>query len=70
MRIIDAFWLGNVGFVKVNNGFETKVYTDIAQGVNETYDTEFIAKNGREVPSNALVRFLENDTYNSEYVQE
>jgi len=70
MRIIDAFWLGNVGFVKVNNGFETKVYTGVVQGVNETYDTEFIAKNGREVPSNALVRFLENDTYKSEYVQE
>lgn len=70
MKITDAFWLGSIGFVKVYNGFETRIFTGTAQGVNETYDTEHIAKNGREVPVNALIRFLENDSYSKEYVPE
>ncbi len=70
MRIVDAFWLGGVGFVKVSNNFETKVLVGVVQGVNETYDTEFIAKNGVIVPPGSLLRFLENDSYKDEYVPE
>jgi hypothetical protein len=70
MKIVDAFWLGSVGFVKLNNGFETRVLVGPAQGVNETYDAEFIAKNGAIVPYGSLLRFLENDTYSNEYIPE
>ena len=70
MKIVDAFWLGSVGFVKLNNGFEIKVLVGPVQGVNETYDAEFIAANGVVVPYGSLLRFLENDTYSKEYVPE
>jgi hypothetical protein len=42
----------------------------VAQGVNETYDAEHIAKNGYLVPPGSLLRFLENDSYKDEYVPE
>ena len=70
MKIVDAFWLGNIGFVKVSNNFETRVLVGVAQGVNETYDAEHIAQNGYRVPPGSLLRFLENDTYKNEYVPE
>ena len=30
MKIIDSFWVGQLGFVKASNGFETKIYAGIA----------------------------------------
>lgn len=70
MRIMDAFWINSIGFVKVHNGFETKVYMGVAQGLNETYDTEYIAKHGQLVPTQLLTQFLELDSYNKQYVTE
>lgn len=69
MKIVDTFWFGQVGFVKVDNGFEKKVYVGVAQGVNEQHDSEFIAKFGYPVPTVLLTQFLEDDKYRSEYTE-
>ena len=56
------------GFIKVNNGFETKVYVGPVQGRGEKEDAEAIARTGTVVPPHALIQFLENDTYSQDYI--
>lgn len=70
MTIVDSFWLGGIGFVKVNNGFETKTYVGIAQGQGEKQDTEHIARYGTQVPETVLVQFLDNSQYSRQYITE
>lgn len=70
MKIVDAFWLGNIGFVKVDNGFEVRVFVGPMQGINEQEDAQWIATYGTRVPSVSLSQFLEIDRYKSEYTTE
>lgn len=70
MKIVDAFWLNNIGFVKVDNGFESKVYVGQIQGYGEQQDAEWIARHGSPVPRIQLSQFLEEDKYKGQYVTE
>lgn len=70
MKIIETFWVGRLGFVKVNNGFETQIKCGLAEGVNEQVDTQSIARNGYTVPATHLRNFLDMSSIGSkEYEQ-
>jgi len=68
MRVIDAFWIGRIGFIKFTNGFETKIRCGAAQGLGEREDTNFIIENGADVPGTYLAQFLDLSNLNAEYV--
>ena len=68
MRVIDAFWIGQIGFIKFTNGFETKIRCGTAQGLGEREDTNYIINNGMDVPHTYLIQFLDMTSMNPEYV--
>jgi len=68
MRVIDAFWIGQIGFIKFTNGFETKIRCGAAQGLGEREDTNYIINNGADVPHTYLAQFLDMSTLNPDYV--
>jgi len=46
MTIVDAYWFGTIGIVKIHNGFETKWYIGEGRGIDEENDRQQIAKYG------------------------
>lgn len=69
MKVVDALWVGRIGFIKVTNGFELKVYAGLVQGMGEAADTQYIIKNGSELPLVILSQFLEGDPFTAQYVE-
>lgn len=67
MKIIDSFWVGQLGFVKASNGFETKIYAGIATAQTQAEAEQEIASSGYVVPNVHLANFLHIDNFSSEY---
>ena len=67
MKIIDSFWVGQMGFVKASNGFEIKIYAGIATAQTQAEGEMEIATNGYVIPGVHLANFLHIDNFSSEY---
>lgn len=46
IKVLDAWWYGTIGIVKVFNGFEVKYYIGTGNGQDEKEDIEKIVKFG------------------------
>jgi len=67
MKVIESFWIGRLGFVKANNGFETKIYAGMATGDTQAAAEAEVLNQGYEVPQIHLLNFLQIDNFNQEY---
>lgn len=70
MKIIDSFWVGQLGFVKASNGFETQIYAGIATAQTQQEAEREIVAAGYIVPNVHLANFLHIDNFSAEYAQE
>ena len=59
MKIIDSYWFGLIGIVKIHNGFETKWYIGTGLGLNEAEDAEHIATLGQPFHPDSMKYFLQ-----------
>ena len=59
MKILGSFWFGHIGFVKVDNGFEKKIYMGEALGRSEEEDTNHIVQHGYPVAVQQFINFLQ-----------
>ena len=46
IKVLDAWWYGTIGIVKVFNGFEVKYYIGTGYGQDEKEDIDKILKYG------------------------
>ena len=46
IKVLDAWWYGTIGIVKVDTGFEVKYYIGTGYGKDEKEDIEKIVKYG------------------------
>lgn len=70
MKIVDSAWFGTVGFVKVYNGFETKIYCGPVVGTSERESAEHIAMRGTPVPAAQFAQWLDTTNYSTSYVDD
>lgn len=70
MRVIESFWIGRLGFVKANNGFETKIYAGMATANDQAGAEAEVLNQGYVVPQIHLLNFLQIDNFNQEYQQQ
>jgi hypothetical protein len=70
MKVIESFWVGRLGFVKANNGFETKIYAGLTTADTQPLAEAEVVKQGYEIPQIHLLNFLQVDNFNQEYQQQ
>lgn len=70
MKIIDSFWVGQLGFVKASNGFETKIYAGVATATTQVEAEQEVIRAGYVVPNVHLANFLHIDNFSAEYTAE
>lgn len=58
MNVLDSTWYGEIGIVKVDNGFETKWYIGKGFGADQHIDEQFIATHGMPVYPQMLEGFF------------
>jgi len=63
MKIIDSFWFGLVGIVKIHNGFETKWYIGQGIGTDQKADELHIAQYGKPFRPKEMQWFFTPATY-------
>lgn len=65
MKIIDSYWFGLIGIVRIHNGFETKWYIGSGVGRDEQADAEHIATYGVPFHPELLKSFLSSVEHES-----
>ena len=70
MKIIDSAWFNSVGFVKVTNGYEIKIFCGPVIGNSEKESAEHIALHGTPVPAMQFAQWLDTTNYSSTYVDD
>ena len=70
MKAIESFWIGRLGFVKANNGFEIKIYAGMATANDQAGAEAEVLNQGYVVPQIHLLNFLQIDNFNQEYQQQ
>jgi hypothetical protein len=60
-NVIDSFWFGTIGIVKIDNGFEEKWYIGEASGLNKEDDEQYIATFGKPFYPKTMEQFFNLD---------
>jgi hypothetical protein len=58
VNVLESVWYGEIGIVKIDNGFEIKWYIGRGQGINQERDEQWIAAYGMPFYPQMLEQFF------------